>query len=581
MTKEEFIEEIAKYVVKYAKQFGICVHSPIIAQAVLESGYGTSSKARYYNYFGLKYREGRLDCNSGFFEDGGSEQNADGSYTMLPSSTAWYAFDSMEEGVKGYFQFTNISNYDNLKGVKDPKTYLVNIKADNYATSIDYVDNLMAVIKKWNLTKYDSCEEVKDMTCKIEQRIATQNPCYRAGRTINPKGGMLHSVGCSQPDPLVFVRNWSSAGAQVCVHAVVGPDGPVYQILPWNRRAWHCGSGSNGSGNDSLISIEMTEPATIKYTGGASWVETGNGANTKAHVLATYYQAVQFYAKMCKELGFAPDKVISHHEGNVRGIASNHGDVEHIWNRFGLTMNQFRADVKKAMSGVTVSAPVVDTSSEDTSKQGVKKMEGTVTVILTTDGVNIRTTPAIIKNNVKKVATNGDSFKVVGISADEKWYKLEDGTFITTIPDYVRFKATAEQKDSTAGTGYFRVRTAWRDGEQIGAFKNKDNAIELCKQNSGYKVYDPTGKEIYPCVKAEKKVQKFRVIISDLRIRKGPGTGFDYWKKNGTAEYTGVNVFTIVETADGPGAKLWGLLKSGEKDRDRWIALDSDYGTFV
>ena len=37
MTKEQqsFIESIAKYVIKYASKYGIKVHSPIIAQAIL------------------------------------------------------------------------------------------------------------------------------------------------------------------------------------------------------------------------------------------------------------------------------------------------------------------------------------------------------------------------------------------------------------------------------------------------------------------------------------------------------------------------------------------------------------------
>lgn len=171
------------------------------------------------------------------------------------------------------------------------------------------------------------------------------------------------------------------------------------------------------------------------------------------------------------------------------------------------------------------------------------------------------------------------TFTVVGISADEKWYKLKSGLFITTIPEYVSFKATPEQKQQTAGTGYYRVRKNWDDaGSQIGAFKNQNNAIELCKQNSGYKVFDNDGNEIYPCIKDDGTPFEFRVTIPDLRIRKGPGTTYDYWKKNGSPEYTGKNVFTIIDTAEGPGAKIWGLLKSGEKDRDRWISLDEDYG---
>ena len=55
MTNQEFIDQIAVYVKKYAAIFGICVHSPIIAQAILESGWGKSKlAATYHNYFGLK-----------------------------------------------------------------------------------------------------------------------------------------------------------------------------------------------------------------------------------------------------------------------------------------------------------------------------------------------------------------------------------------------------------------------------------------------------------------------------------------------------------------------------------------------
>ncbi len=65
----------------------------------------------------------------------------------------------------------------------------------------------------------------------------------------------------------------------------------------------------------------MTEPATIKYTGGSSWIETGDGSNTKAHVLATYANAVQFFAYICKKYGFNPENsnvLMSHREGHAK-----------------------------------------------------------------------------------------------------------------------------------------------------------------------------------------------------------------------------------------------------------------------
>lgn len=45
MKKEEFIQKIAGYVKKYAAAYEIKVCSPIIAQAILESGWGVQIPA--------------------------------------------------------------------------------------------------------------------------------------------------------------------------------------------------------------------------------------------------------------------------------------------------------------------------------------------------------------------------------------------------------------------------------------------------------------------------------------------------------------------------------------------------------
>ena len=166
-----FIEELAGYVIKYAPQYGICVHSPIIAQGILESASGTSNKVKIevdgktewrHNYFGLKWRNNRCEISNDYFEEWTAEQNKDGSYKNIVSR--FCKFNSLEECVIGYFQWTNIPNYSNLKGVTDPETYLKNIKEDKYATSKNYVQNLMNVIKKYDLTKYDNMEDESIMS---------------------------------------------------------------------------------------------------------------------------------------------------------------------------------------------------------------------------------------------------------------------------------------------------------------------------------------------------------------------------------------------------------------------------------
>lgn len=161
MTNEQFIKEIAKYVQKYAPEFGIKVCSPIIAQACLESQYGNSELGKNaMNFFGLKYRPNRCPSACGIYYKDGAEQNPDGSYTN--SAMQWMKFSNMEMGVKGYFEFINISNYKSLKGITDPYLYLQEIKNCKYATSLNYVDNVYNVIKKWNLTQYDAIASTND-----------------------------------------------------------------------------------------------------------------------------------------------------------------------------------------------------------------------------------------------------------------------------------------------------------------------------------------------------------------------------------------------------------------------------------
>lgn len=190
---------------------------------------------------------------------------------------------------------------------------------------------------------------------KLVESILTKNPCYTAGRTITVKGLMLHSVGCSQPSALAFIKNWNSPSFErACVHGFIdGNDGTVYQTLPWNHRGWHCGSSINGSANNTHIGVEMCEPACITYTGGATF-KCSDIATAKAVAERTYKAAVELFAMLCNEFGLdalADGVVISHKEGHARGIASNHGDPEHLWSQLGLpyTMDTFRKAVKFAM----------------------------------------------------------------------------------------------------------------------------------------------------------------------------------------------------------------------------------------
>lgn len=189
------------------------------------------------------------------------------------------------------------------------------------------------------------------MSINIVEAFATKNKCYQIGTPLKPRGIMLHSIGVPQPNASVMAHSYNQHrpnGQSVCVHAFVQRDGTVYQTLPWTVQAWHCG----GSANSTHIGIEMTEPASIVYTGhGADWRDLDPAA-TETHIKGTYAAAVELFAQLCVQFDLDPladGVIISHSEGRMRGVASAHADPEHLWKPFGLTMYEFRQDVYKAM----------------------------------------------------------------------------------------------------------------------------------------------------------------------------------------------------------------------------------------
>ena len=183
----------------------------------------------------------------------------------------------------------------------------------------------------------------------LHKLILTNNACYKAGKTITPKGIMVHSTGANNPNLKRYVgpddgllgknqynNHWNQDkpdGRQVCVHGFIGKlaDGSIatYQTLPWNYRGWHAG----GSANDTHISFEICE----------------DGLTDASYFSAVYKEAVELCVYLCKQYNLTEKDIICHSEGHTLGIASNHGDVMHWFPKHGKSMDTFRADVKKLL----------------------------------------------------------------------------------------------------------------------------------------------------------------------------------------------------------------------------------------
>jgi hypothetical protein len=264
MTKEQFIEKIAPIIVKYAPKYNVLCPSCVIAQAVLESDGGMSELAvNANNYFGLKYRQGRCPTANGIYYKQGSEQNPDGSYTT--SAMQWFKFPSLESGVQGYFDFTNISTYKSIKGVSDPKAYLENIKKAGYATSLKYVENLLAVIDKYDLTRFDPKEnnkEVKPMGSNSPLVTYTKiSPNRTSPRNHKIDTITIHCI-VGQWTAKQGCDYFATTGRNASSNYIVGKDGSIGLSVPESDRSW---CSSNAANDHRAITIEVASNTTHPY----------------------------------------------------------------------------------------------------------------------------------------------------------------------------------------------------------------------------------------------------------------------------------------------------------------------------
>lgn len=440
------------------------------------------------------------------------------------------------------------------------------------------------------------------MAIKIVEKILTKNPCYTAGRKITVKGLMLHSVGCSQPSAMAFINNWNSPSHNTsCVHGFIdGNDGTVYQTLPWDHRGWHGG----GSSNNTHIGVEMCEPACIKYTGGATFT-CSDTATARAVVKRTYEAAVELFAMLCKKYGLNPlTDICSHAEGHKKGIASNHGDPEHLWSQLktGYTMDGFRKDVKAAMGGgssTPIPSPQPTASNDEkiwnflTDKignaYGVAGLMGNLFAESALKPTNLQNTfekkLGMTDDQYTTSVDNGDYSNFVKDSAG---YGLAQWTYWSRKQELLKF---ARSKNVSIGNlnmqleflvnelaGYKSVLDTLKTAKSVKAASDavltgferpadQSNTVKAKRAEYGQKYYDKYAKKSSSNgVNDSGCPFMVRVDITDLNIRKGAGT--DTAK---TGKCTGKGSFTITEVKAGKGSiKGWGKLKSGAG----WISLD-------
>ncbi len=407
--QEDFIGKIAPVVQKMTVRYGYGVNSAIIAQACLESAYGTSTKAKHHNYFGLKYRPNRVSCSSGMFKDGSREQLQGGKYIKIVDN--WYGFATMEDGVEGYLQFISIPNYDRARAVTDPEEYLQALKDAGYATSAAYVSNNMSVIKKWDLTKYDTKKvDVSKGSVKVIEKpkitkmISKYNFESRSGNAI--KYIVLHYTG-NQTDTAKNNANYFATGNRGASAHYFVDETSIYQSVEDSAAAWHVGK-NYGSGNlfgkctnKNSIGIEMCSK---------------NGTITSK----TITRAVELTRYLMALYGVPASNVVRHWD-----ICSKECPGWYGWNPKSGSEATWEDFKERIQSGESQKAAA--TSAK-------KKTKVPFIVKVTIPDLNIRKGPGVKYGKTGKYTGIG-KFTIIETDEKEEWGRLKSGAGWIYIAD--------------------------------------------------------------------------------------------------------------------------------------------------
>jgi len=198
------------------------------------------------------------------------------------------------------------------------------------------------------------------------QCFMRQSSWYKGAKKTTVRGVLWHSTGANNPNIRRYVQpddnaidknywiaklgvntaknDWNHIEIQSGVHAFIGKlaDGTIstVQVGEWDKKAWGCGSGKNGSCNNGWIQFEIAEDAL----------------SDRAYFEAVYKEAVELTAYLCRLYNFDPNGtvryagidvpvILCHADSNVYGLGSAHADVLHWFALFGKTMQDVRNDV--------------------------------------------------------------------------------------------------------------------------------------------------------------------------------------------------------------------------------------------
>lgn len=287
----------------------------------------------------------------------------------------------------------------------------------------------------------------------IYRQYFTNSDCYKSNtKEVQPKGIQVHSTGANNPYLKRYVgpddgrlgknqydNYHNRAGLTVCANAYIGKleDGTaaIYQALPWEYKCWLSGSASKGNANKlGYIGFEICED---------------NKKNKEYFEEVVMGLSVKLVAYLCKKYSIPLNMVHDHNELHEMGLASNHGDIKHWLDLYGLTMNDYRAAVEKAINeGVQVIYVEGDKTWIDGDIEEVKPLYQAITTATNSYPINMRQQPTTNSTLISKIPLD-TIVNVIEIVNDE-WVKVEyNGNYGYIMSKFLKTIQEPEKDDFT------------------------------------------------------------------------------------------------------------------------------------
>ena len=230
---KNFINEVAPCAQKAYRKLGKVYPSVCIGMACIESAYGTSTIMRKYNAFlGQKVGTGKTATaywDGTFFKSKTKEEYSVGTHTVI--TDAFRSYKDMQQCVYNYYELLNSNVYKRVLANVPYNVQMEQIKLCGYMTSSTEVNSVLNLIRKYNLTRFDTVQAVDDYSEILPEkkyptlRKGDRNEYVRAWQTFLNMNG----YSCGANEGIFGVKTENAVKAWQSNHGLV-PDGIIGKL---------------------------------------------------------------------------------------------------------------------------------------------------------------------------------------------------------------------------------------------------------------------------------------------------------------------------------------------------------------